>query len=357
MRQLVRQQRDLIADLGARLASVQAQRNDARDALRRLWEAVVDLSEKRPEQRPDASDRLDALCAAISRQALDGVDTRSAAIAEPRDDRAPGELRGRIAEAMMKIELRRGPCIVSSLAWTLGLLAAWTARAAEPKPAVCAIQADPSVPIAKQPGRVVYCGLDLGSRTAKLSVVSMQKGRKTTTRDERQCKRTLGLGELVFDSTTSTARPLSSEAIETLADTIREYQRICALDGGSLTAVGATQWARDATNITDVQARVRARTGVGFEVLSGKQEADYGYLAASLDTPGRIVLDPGSNSFQLAWQERGSPTITSIVVRHGYVRGAVNEIEPAADYPAGRQAYQHPARRRARFAATPTSCA
>src|SRR5262249_25162526 len=73
--------------------------------------------------------------------------------------------------------------------------------------------------------------------------------------------------------------------------------------------------------------------------LTPVQEADYSYVAAAVGMPGRIVLDPGSNSFELAWQEKGAP-ISSILVKYGYVRGSVNEIEPAADYTAGRAAYQ-----------------
>jgi len=229
------------------------------------------------------------------------------------------------------------PRSVLLLPWLLALSPAYSD---EPKPATCLIQPDATKPIHPGAGRIVHCALDLGSRTAKLSVVSMQKGRNATIRDERQCKRTLGLGERVFDSKTGIARPLAEDAIGQLADTIRVYQKICALDGGSIVAAGATQWARDATNIDEVKASVRAATGVDFEVLTPKQEADYSYVAASVNTPGRIVLDPGSNSFELAWQERGAATIVSVLVKHGYVRGSVNDIEPAADYAAGRAAYQ-----------------
>jgi hypothetical protein len=152
------------------------------------------------------------------------------------------------------------------------------------------------------------------------------------------------MGALVFDSTTGTARGLPDDAIGHLVETIREYQKICTQDGGVVAAAGATQWARDATNIADVQARVKTETGLLFEVLTPEQEAEYGYVAAAANTPGRLVLDPGSNSFEIAWQETGSPIIRSILIKYGYVRGAVNDIEPAADYAAGRGQYQTKAR-------------
>lgn len=209
-----------------------------------------------------------------------------------------------------------------------------------PAPCSCLIQTDKTVAVTPAAGRAVYCGLDLGSKTVKLSVVSMEAGRPTTIKDERQCKRTLGMGALVFDAKTGARGPLSAEATGDLIDTVREYQQICARDHGTLVAAGATQWARDATNISDVTTRVKAATGVAIDVLSPAQEAEYSYVAAAVGAPGRIVLDPGSNSFELAWQPRGSGTIASILVAHGYVRGAVNHIEPAADFAAGRRAYE-----------------
>ena len=223
------------------------------------------------------------------------------------------------------------------------VLTAASAAAAE-RPSSCLIAADKQVPVKPGPGRVVYCGLDLGSRSAKLSVVSMERGRATTIRDERICKRTLGMGALVFDSKRGTARPLPDEAIRSLMETIREYKDICARDGGTVVAAGATQWARDATNIAEVVARVDAAAGVRFDVLSPAQEAQYSYAAGSVSTPGRIVLDAGSNSFELAWQEKGASAIASILIPYGYVRAAVNDFDAASDYAAAREAYQRKAR-------------
>jgi hypothetical protein len=217
--------------------------------------------------------------------------------------------------------------------------AVWGA-ADEPRPSSCVIAPDKQAPVQAGAGRIVHCGLDLGSRSVKLSVVSMEKGRPQTIREERICKRTLGMGALVFDAKTSTAGPLPPDAVGALVRTIDEYKEICARDGGTVMAAGATQWARDATNIADVSARVKEATGIRFDVLSPTQEADYSYAAGSVRTPGRIVLDAGSNSFELAWQEKGSATIRSILVPHGYVRAAAKDFDPAPDYASARAAYQ-----------------
>src|SRR5258707_8139043 len=156
--------------------------------------------------------------------------------------------------------------------------AAW-AVAEEPRPSSCVIAADKQVPVKAGPGRTLYCGLDLGSRSVKLSVVSMEKGRPKTSREERICKRALGMGALVFDSKTSPARPLPPDAIDRLAGTINEYKDICTRDGGTIVAAGATQWARDATNVAEVTARVKDATGIPVDVLTPTQEAVYAYVA------------------------------------------------------------------------------
>lgn len=208
-----------------------------------------------------------------------------------------------------------------------------------PPPVSCTVAPDPTVPVRAEAGRNLYCVIDVGSRSVKLSVISLEPAQPATAQDERLCRRTLGMGALVFDSTTNTARPLPDSAIDLLSDTIRRYQEICQLDRAVLLGAGATQWARDATNITDVTTRMRAATGVALDVLAPRQEAEYGYLAASLGVPGRIVLDPGSNSFQLSWQPRSAATPTSVLIPYGYVRASTNDFETAADYQAARLAY------------------
>jgi hypothetical protein len=226
----------------------------------------------------------------------------------------------------------------------LVLTAAVGAAAADLRPSSCVIATDKQVPVAAGRGRAVHCGVDLGSRTAKLSVVSMEDGRPQTIREERICKRTLGMGALVFDSRTGTAGPLPADAVDALVATIEEYKQICARDGGAIVAAGATQWARDATNVAEVSARVKEATGIRFDVLSPTQEGLYSYAAGSVRTPGRIVVDAGSNSFELAWQEKGSATVHTILVPHGYVRAAANDFDPAPDYARGRAAYRQRAR-------------
>jgi len=213
------------------------------------------------------------------------------------------------------------------------------AGAPPPKASSCSIVTDKKTPIPEPTGRLVYCGIDIGSKNVKISVVSVEKGKPNTIKDERQCKRNLGLGTLVFDSSSGTPLPLGDDAIGYLIETVKEFQAICTLDRGTLVGADATQWARDATNIKDVQAKVKAGAGIDVDVLTPDQEGQYGYVAATLDSAGHLSLDPGSNSFQVSWRLKNETAIGTVSVPLGYVRASANDVEPAADFASGRAAY------------------
>ena len=103
---------------------------------------------------------------------------------------------------------------------------------------------------------------------------------------------------------------------------MKEFQRICTLDKGMLVGAEATQWARDATNITEIKAMAKAATTLDIDVLTGDQEGIYGYVAATRNAPEKFSLDPGSNSFQLGWLPKGETQVKTVSVPFGYVRAA-----------------------------------
>jgi hypothetical protein len=200
------------------------------------------------------------------------------------------------------------------------------ARAAEvapPPKVVCTGEPDKTKPIPPAgSGRATVCAIDLGSNSAKLQVLSLEPGQPLSFRDERQCRARLGFGAIVFDSKTGERKPLPAPETTRLIDVMKELQGICALDGGRMVGAEATQWSRDTTNIDEVRAAVKAATGLEFETLTPEWEGHFGYVAATRNTPGRFALDPGSNSFQIAWWPKGAPVARTISVPLGYVRGA-----------------------------------
>jgi hypothetical protein len=196
------------------------------------------------------------------------------------------------------------------------------AVAAMTPPVTCSGQSDKKLAVAPAAGRNVYCAFDLGSKSAKLQVVSIEAGKPLSFKDERLCKATLGLGAKVFDAATMTKNPVPTADIANLIAVMGEFKEICALDKGTFVGAEATQWARDATNIEDVKVAVKTATAVDIEVLSTEEEGQYGYTAATRNAPEKFALDPGSNSFQIGWLEKGTTTPRTVSVDFGYVRAA-----------------------------------
>lgn len=234
--------------------------------------------------------------------------------------------------------------IEASVAWTTQ---AQTSPASTP-PRSCAIAPDQTQPVAAA-GREVYCAIDVGSRNVKLAVISMEPGKALTLRDERSCRTRLNLGTKVYDAAAPAGRQdksLPAADIETLASVMKEYQAFCALDGGKMVGADATEWARHAANIEEVKRALAARTGIDIDVLTPDQEARYGYAAATRGRGGHLVLDPGSNSFQITSQPRGEEAPRGISVPLGYEQAANLYFAKAASYESARRAYADEVRRR-----------
>ena len=126
---------------------------------------------------------------------------------------------------------------------------------------------------------------------------------------------------MVFNATTMARSALKPSEITNLISTMKEFQRICTLDKGTLVGAEATQWARDVTNMPEIQTMVKAGTNLDIEVLSPDDEGKYGYVAGTRNQPEKFSLDPGSNSFQIGWWPKGATVARTVSVPFGYVRG------------------------------------
>lgn len=170
--------------------------------------------------------------------------------------------------------------------------------------------------LASAPGRERVCVIDVGSRNVKLVVASLSEGDARSLREERVCRARLQLGEKTFDQTTRTPRPLAPAHQQALVTLLDQYVAQCSRDGGRMLGGVATEWARRATNPDEILRTVDAGNGVALEILSRERESRFGYLAATLGTPGKIVLDFGSRSVQLAFWPQGAaaPNAVSIPI-------------------------------------------
>jgi hypothetical protein len=132
---------------------------------------------------------------------------------------------------------------------------------------------------------------------------------------------------------------------------MKEFQALCALDGGRVVGADATEWARHATNIAEVKQALATRTGISIDVLTPDEEARYGYVAATRGRAGHLVLDPGSNSFQIMSQPLGERAPRAVSIPLGYEQAANLYFAKAESYEGGRRAYADEVGRRLTAAA------
>lgn len=94
---------------------------------------------------------------------------------------------------------------------------------------------------------------------------------------------------------------LTPEIIERTVETARVFMRFCRSQNVSRMVAVATSAMREAANGPEVAERVHRETGLRLDILSGEQEAYYGYLGAihTLNTPNCTVVDVGGGSAEI----------------------------------------------------------
>lgn len=94
---------------------------------------------------------------------------------------------------------------------------------------------------------------------------------------------------------------MSDEGIQLLTDTLLTFKAM--LDDFEIVDVKAVATAaiRQATNRDSILAQMKERTGIQIDLLTGDEEAKYGYLAVaySMGTPSAITIDIGGGSTEI----------------------------------------------------------
>lgn len=94
---------------------------------------------------------------------------------------------------------------------------------------------------------------------------------------------------------------MSEEGIQLLEDTLTSFKKI--LDDYEITDVkaAATAAVRQAKNNKEIIERMQKTTGIRVDLLSGKEEAFYGFFAVahSMDTPSAVTIDIGGGSTEI----------------------------------------------------------
>jgi exopolyphosphatase/guanosine-5'-triphosphate,3'-diphosphate pyrophosphatase len=137
--------------------------------------------------------------------------------------------------------------------------------------------------------------IDLGSNSFRLVVYDWERGGPWTLTDEiREAVRiSAGMGDDGM---------LLPEAIERAISTTEVFAAFCRASEIDDVVTTGTSAIRDAHNRDEVVEMIEERSGLSVRVLSGAEEAYYGYLAAVNSTTlvDGCVLDMGGGSIQLS---------------------------------------------------------
>ncbi|HLY28847.1 MAG TPA: Ppx/GppA phosphatase family protein [Aggregatilineales bacterium] len=136
--------------------------------------------------------------------------------------------------------------------------------------------------------------IDVGSNSFRLIVITYRTGYHFQVTDE--VRETVRLAHGISQNGLMQDKPMD-HAVETM----RLYASFCkACDIDDIRAV-ATSAVREAKNSPAFLRRVKAMSGIDVRVLSGEEEAYYGYLAAENSTTLRngFVIDLGGGSLEI----------------------------------------------------------
>lgn len=138
--------------------------------------------------------------------------------------------------------------------------------------------------------------IDIGSNTIRLVLYKYNK--TTGLREIGNIKKVARLRKYLQEN-----GDMSDEGINLLADTLKDFKRI--IDDYGVVDVTATATAaiRQAKNKQKIINQMKMETGIVIQILSGEEEAYYGYLAVvySIDTPSAVTIDIGGGSTEITY--------------------------------------------------------
>ncbi len=143
--------------------------------------------------------------------------------------------------------------------------------------------------------------IDVGSNSTRMEVLQL-----TSDYDLRVVSEVKALLRLA--SRKSKDGRLLPSAVSELSRLIDDFATVArASEVDSIRAV-ATSAMRDATNGDEVLQRVRKETGIDLEIISGAQEAEFGFLGAVFTLPAHdgVLFDIGGGSVEFSFFENRS---------------------------------------------------
>ncbi|MGG1635445.1 Ppx/GppA family phosphatase [Paenibacillus sp. NRS-1760] len=137
--------------------------------------------------------------------------------------------------------------------------------------------------------------IDIGSNSVRLVVY--EKTANGAHRVADSSKRPARLSERIDENGC-----LPGTAIDDLIDTLNHFTMICTHNHTSHIRAVATAAIRNANNRSEILARIHSATGLSIELLTGEDEASYGFLGMinSLKIRDGLLIDIGGGSTELS---------------------------------------------------------
>ncbi len=161
--------------------------------------------------------------------------------------------------------------------------------------------------------------IDIGSNSVRLLVAEVNKSKVTPiyqALDTTRLGQGIGSGRIL------------NQAVNRTINALGDMQKICREKSAEVTAV-ATSAVRDAKNREWFLQEVLSNTGLEVRVLSGEEEAYYGYIGVSAgfsnEISNALIIDIGGGSTEFTWVHRGKLISRSVKV------GAVRMTESNCD--------------------------
>ena len=142
--------------------------------------------------------------------------------------------------------------------------------------------------------------IDIGSNSVRLIIYKMKKDSTFKIIDE--VKKTIRLGSYLTEY-----NYLADQGIGILINVLKKFKLICKKYEVEDIYVVATEAVRKSKNRDDICSKVEADLGLKINILSGEEEARYGYLAIknSMIEKDAILLDLGGSSMEITLMKNG----------------------------------------------------
>ena len=142
--------------------------------------------------------------------------------------------------------------------------------------------------------------IDIGSNSVRLITYNINEHSNFEVINE--AKETIRLGSYLTEN-----NYLIDDGIEIAINVLKKFKIVCERSEVEEIYVVATEAIRRAINRRDVCNRIEAELALKINILSGKEEARYGYLAVknSMKEKDAILLDLGGSSMEITLMKKG----------------------------------------------------